>query len=352
MSLRVWLLVGTQRGFFLLESDADRSAWQVHGPLGHAGWSYGYARFDERTGVIYAAGHNAWFGPAVWRSPDLGKSWSLSSEGLTFGDQAPGIRQVWNITPGHGRLYAGVDPAGLFQSEDGGQNWTEAGARLLDQPAAGEWLPGKGGLPVHSILPHPTDPQQIWVATAGGGILHTADGGATWSPRNATDAAGRPLYRVQKLAAAPGQPKLLYQQNHQGVFRSDDGGLTWTDITANLPSRFGFCLAVGPHDPQTLYTIPMRNEQGMRTMAEGRLAVWRSRDGGQSWTRLQRGLPDGVVFTNVLRHGLATDRLRQAGVYFGTSSGHVYGSTDGGETWFTLAANLPEIRSIATAVTE
>jgi photosystem II stability/assembly factor-like uncharacterized protein len=347
MGRSVLLLVGTRRGLFLLHSDPDRTSWQLRGPLANSGWSFGHACYDPGSGMLYAAGQNAWFGPAVWRSPDLGETWSLSSEGLSYGEKGPSIRQIWQLVPAHGRLFAGVDPAGLFCSEDSGQTWFPVGRHLPDLAGAAAWQPGKGGLPLHSIVPDPGDPAKLWIGIAGGGVLYTADGGATWEARNPETAQG---LRVQKLHRAP--DGTLYQQNHGGVFRSEDGGATWAEITAGLPTRFGFALAVHPRDGNTLYTIPLINQQGSRHFPEGRLAVWRSRDRGAAWKRLTRGLPDSPAFVSVLRDGLATDSLDPAGVYFGTTGGHLFGSADQGETWVSLAAHLPEILSVTTAVLE
>lgn len=350
MSPRVLLLVGTRRGAFMLESDADRSSWQLRGPLGNAGWSYHHLAYDHSTGALYAAGHNNWYGTAVWRSPDLGATWDLSSEGMRYGDDGPGMRQIWHLAPLGGRLLAGVDPAGLFRSDDGGANWVEHGAPLRSHPSFPEWRPGKGGLAVHSILPHPADPRQLWVAVSGGGVLHTADGGASWTPRNPTPAGGHSPLRAQKLAMAPGGPDRLYLQHHSGVFRSEDGGLAWADVSAGLPTPFGFTVAAHPHDPDTVYVIPIDNERGTRFMPGGQAAVWRSRSGGVRWERLSAGLPEQAIYVSVLRAGLAADCLSPAGIYFGTTGGQLYGSRDEGESWTTLAAHLPEIYSVTAVV--
>lgn len=352
MSLRVLVLVGTKRGAFILQSDSHRREWSMRGPLANVGWSFCHLSYDPRNDFLYAAGSNAWFGSAVWRSPDLGATWDLSSEGITYGDDGPRVRQVWNVTPAHGAVYAGLDPAGLFRSADGAR-WAELPA-LRSDPSYAQWRGGSGGLCLHSIVPDPADPDQMWVATAGGGVMYTADGGRSWAPRNPTvrdeSGAPQPGYRVQKLVMAPGNPAILYQQNHRGVFRTGDGGRTWTDITAGLPSPFGFCIAVHPHDPDTLWVIPLRNDGDGRYMPDRLMAVWRSSDRGESWVRLSAGLPGEQTFVKVLREGLATDSLDPAGVYFGTSGGHLFGSSDGGDTWTTLAAHLPAIQSVRAIV--
>lgn len=350
MTHRVLVLAGTRRGLFILESDQNRAQWRLRGPLGHAGWSYGYIGYDAASGAIYAAGRNNWFGAAVWRSGDEGATWTLSSEGLAFGDHEPQVKQVWSVEPAHGALYAGVDPAGLFRSEDQGATWQEV-IGLRSHPDYHTWRGGSGGLCLHSIVRHPTDPQQLWVGIAGGGVMYTADGGWTWAPRNATvrsEAGEEPGLRVQRLRMAP--DGTLYQQNHRGVFRSADGGLTWREITANLPSGFGFPLALHPTDSQVAYVMPHQHNTGKRHMPDGLIAVWRTRDGGQSWQKLNRGLPERPAFVKVLREGMASDSLAPAGLYFGTSSGNLFGSADGGDSWLVLAEHLPEIYAVTAVV--
>lgn len=349
-------MVGTRRGAFVLESDADRRKWQIRGPLADSGWSFNHMVHDRENGAIYAAGHSAWYGAAVWTSLDRGDTWTLSSEGITHGDAGPAINQIWNLTLANGALYAGVDPAGLFRSDDRGATWTRVGQPLLEHPTAPAWRPGKGGLCLHSIVAHPDEPTRLWVAIAGGGVLYSGDAGDTWEPRNPTisggPAAGQPGYRVQKLAMAPGRPGFLYQQNHQGVFRSRDAGQSWADVTGGLPSPFGFPLVVHPHEAGTIYVIPHVNEGGSRYVPDGRIAVWRSRDGGDRWAMLTNGLPRQAAFVEVLRDGMATDGQDPAGLYFGTTGGHLYGSGDEGETWSRLADHLPEINSVSAAVVD
>lgn len=342
MAERTLVLVGTKRGLFVWESSNRQAGGELRGPLANPGWAFGYATYNPQDGALYAAGTNAWFGAAIWKSSDLGATWALAGGELTYGDTGPELKEVWHLQPAHGLLYAGVAPAGLFCSADGGQSWAEVGSPLRSHPSARAWSGGKGGLSLQSIVPHPEDPAQLWAGMAGGGVMYTADGGRSWAPRN----AGAGL-RVQKLHRAV--DGTLYQQSHTGVYRSQDGGLNWIDVTANLPSRFGFALALHPRDPQTAYTVPLINEGGTRFPPQHRLAVWRTRDGGRSWAPLTQGLADGPTYTGVLRQALSTDSSTPAGVYFGTG-GHLYGSFDEGETFRVLAPHLPEILSV-TAVT-
>ncbi|MDB4895849.1 MAG: uncharacterized protein JWN15_2111 [Firmicutes bacterium] len=353
----VLLLAGTEQGVFLLQSGADRQAWQLTRTTADPSWSYGHVSYDRRSGTIYAGGHSASHGPAVWRSADLGQTWRLSSKGITYGDDGPGVQRIWYITAAHGAHYAGVDPAGLFRSDDGGETWCEAGTPIRSLPEYATWRRGKGGIPVHSILIHPDDPQQIWVAIAGGGVLYSADGGQAWSARNPLLPGGGdpgpggsgPALHAQRLVAVPGKPEHLVQQNHQGVYHSEDAGLTWHDATGDLPTPFGFPVAVHPGEPPALFAIPHHNEAGVRYIDGARIAVWRSRDRGLTWTVQSHGLPQETAYTSVLRDAMTTDGLEPPGLYFGTTSGAIFGSVDGGETWSTLAESLPEILSL-TAV--
>jgi len=345
----VMVMVGTKRGVFLLTSDIDRKRWALRGPLGSAGWSYHHICWDPRTQSLYAAGNNAWYGPAVWASRDRGVSWTLSSEGITYGDPGPAIRQIWHLHAVGSSLLAGVDPAGLFKSDDDGQTWTELPG-LRRHADYDTWTGGSGGLCLHTILSHPTDPNRLQVAIAGGGVLATDDGGQTWQARNPINAAGQSLLRPQKVAAGAGDPQLLYQQNHLGIFRSQDEGRSWLDITAGLPVVFGFPLAAHPTDPRTVFVMPHVNRNGTRHMPDRRMAVWRTRSGGKTWERLDHGLPTGDSYAKVLREGLSTDPLEPAGVYFGTSTGHLFASTDEGETWKAIATHLPEIYSVTSVL--
>jgi hypothetical protein len=347
------VMVGTARGAFLLTSDAERHRWDTRGPLGGRESPVGFLTINPADSSMYAAGFSPEGEPAVGRSTNLGETWSWSSQGLTLGDGRPGVKQVWSVSAQSGALYAGVDPAGLFWSDDRGASWYQVGAPLLDQPSASGWRGGKGGLCLHSIVHHPTDPDRLWVAMAGGGVMFTADAGRSWQPRNPSvgdPVASQPGLRIQRLDRASGDEQILYQQNHLGVFRSFDEGMTWEDVTADLPSRFGFPLAVHPREPGTLYVIPHVNQANRRFIAGERAAVWRGVDGGKRWDKLCAGLPTEPGFVEVLRQGMATDTLDPAGLYFGTVDGQLFGSRDEGDTWSTLATGLPPIYSVTAAV--
>jgi photosystem II stability/assembly factor-like uncharacterized protein len=357
MPEKVMVLVGTKKGAFVLESDAGRRAWTLKGPFCEA-WPVYHVVADPSTGVIYAGGGNEWFGPAVWRSTDFGATWTHSSAGLAYAAGEQPIKAAWSIASGPGRLYAGVEPAGLFRSEDGGLSWEEVSG-LRKHPSRPEWQPGGGGLILHSLVLHPADERQIWVAISAAGVFHTADGGETWEARNRgtradflPDGHKYPEWGqcVHSLVMAAGMPDRLYQQNHCGMYRSDDGGRQWDSVEAGLPSSFGFPAAAHPRDPDTLFLAPLNGDTVGRFMPDAQAAIWRTRDAGRTWNALRDGLPQRNAFFGVLRQALTVDALEPAGVYCGTSSGTLYASADEGESWTCIAQHLPTISSVETLV--
>jgi photosystem II stability/assembly factor-like uncharacterized protein len=348
---RLLVLIGTKKGLFIAESDPDRSDWSLRGPLCE-GWPIYDANLDASTGAIVAAGGSPWFGPAVFRSEDLGETWTHSSQGITYGDDAPAITKLWNVTPAHGVLWAGADPAGLFRSDDQGATWQHV-TGLRAHPSQPEWQPGNGGLCLHTIVPHPEDARRLWVGISAVGAFETTDGGETWELRNKGvradfHPAKYPEFGqcVHKIAMAAGDPERLYQQNHCGVYRTTDGGLQWEEISAGLPSDFGFPMGAHPRDPKTLWVVPLSPPEQGRYAPDASLAVWRSRDAGDSWERHGDGLPDHDAYLSVLREAMAVDRLDPAGVYIGTSAGQVYASADEGVTWRPVAEHLPGVQSV------
>jgi photosystem II stability/assembly factor-like uncharacterized protein len=352
MTGRSLVLVGTPKGAFILESDADRRDWSIRGPLCD-GWPVHDISVEPGTNALLAGAGSPWFGPAVWRSEDLGETWTHSSEGLTYGDDGPKVATVWNVTAGTDGIYAGVEPAGLFRSLDRGRTWEHVEG-LTNHYSRSEWGPGAGGLILHTIIPHPTDSDRMWVGISAVGVFETQDGGATWSTRNkGVRAEFNPENRfpdfgqcVHKLVMAADGEERLYQQNHCGVYRTTDGGAQWEEITRDLPSDFGFVMTAHPRDPMTVWNIPLTDPEQGRLMPGASAAVWRTHDGGDTWIRSGDGLPQENAFVGVLREAMAHDDRDPVGVYFGTSSGQVYGSADEGRTWSRIADNLPPIWSV------
>jgi len=354
---QVVLLVGTRKGCFVLESDADRRDWEVRGPYCE-GWPIFNAVHDPVSGSFLAAAASEWHGAGVFRSTDLGENWTLSSEGIVHSNPELKLSKITGLTATHGRILAGTEAAGLFESTDGGATWSLV-STLDGQPGREDWNdPDKqppGHLGMAAILPHPDDAAHFWIVIQGYGIFETTDSGSSWTPRNKGLRAEWPLenpeigYCVHKLVMSPVDQDRLYQQNHCGMHRSDDGGHSWSEITDGLPTDFGFAAAAHPHDRESFYVIPLDPGHG-RCMPDGHAAVWRTSDGGSSWRRLDKGLPARDAHLGVLREGMAIDSLDAPGVYFGTSTGQVFASADEGESWTEIAGYLPAISSVDVAV--
>lgn len=382
---KVKVLVGTRKGGFIFDSDAARKDWQVSDIL-FKSWGVMHMQLDPRDLRLHAAVHHVVYGPTTHYSDDFGKTWSQarevpaigrvsksgrplgtpeeagqSAEGEDVQQRPEKLIKVWNITPGRasepGVLYAGAEPAALFRSTDRGESWT-LNEGLFDHPHRGTWFPGNGGLCLHTILLHPSDPDRMWVGISTGGCYRTDDGGQNWAPYNKNVRADFmpdkfPEYGqcVHKMAMHPANPQVLYQQNHCGVYRSDNAGEEWIDIgEGRLPSRFGFPIAVDPHDPRTVY-VALEESDEYRMSIGGQFALWRSRDAGDSWQRLTSGLPEQAHLV-VLRDAMATDTLDETGIYIGTNTGQLFHSRDAGQTWELLADYLPPILSVEAAVVE
>ncbi len=348
------LLVGTKKGLFVLEGEpgsrfgvADRA---------FAGDPVEYALHDHRSGRVLASVTSPFYGPKIWYSD--GTAWEQAGGVALPGNGSTALERIWVLVPGEedGAVYAGGDPGVLFESRDGGATF-ELNQGLWRHPSRSQWQPGAGGLCLHSIATWPGEPDRLAVAISAAGVWLTDDGGETW--RNGNEGIVAPYLPedpspademalcVHRLQRAPTQPERLFMQFHGGVYRSDDAGRTWTDIAAGLPSNFGFPLAIDPADPDSAFVIPL-NADVDRVTPDGRVRVYETRDAGASWTARGDGLPAEDAYLTVLREAFAgIGEGEGLELYFGTTSGAVFGSADAGASWFEVTSNLPPVHSIA-----
>ncbi|MEV4760032.1 exo-alpha-sialidase [Micromonospora sp. NPDC049559] len=355
------LAIGTGKGLFLATSHDDRGSWELSGPHFAMTGIYAVAIDTRRaTPRLHASTSSSHFGPSLAVSDDLGATWQEPDQPpLSFpADTGASLGRVWQITPGPASepdlVYAGTEPAALFRSVDGGRSY-ELIRPLWEHPHRPEWGAGFGGQAIHTVLPHPDDPERVLVALSSGGVYRTDDGGASWTAGN----TGIKAYFlpdpwpefgqcVHKVARDPVDPERLYAQNHHGVYRSDDGGATWQSIAAGLPSDFGFPMVAHPRRGGVIYNFPLVAD-GERFPVDRRCQVYRSADAGTTWEPLAKGLPTAPFYPAVLRDAMCADDADPAGVYFGTRSGEVYASRDEGESWSLVAAHLPDVLSVRAA---
>ncbi|HET9797719.1 MAG TPA: exo-alpha-sialidase [Gemmatimonadaceae bacterium] len=356
------VLVGTTKGAFLFSSDAARERWTVDGPHfpGEAVYSIAYDQRAGRSRMLVGVHSNHW-GATIRLSDDLGATWTgPERQAVRFPeDSGLSLAQIWQILPGRAEepdvVYCGVEPAALFRSDDAGESWAPVEG-LLHHEHRPRWMPGGGGLCLHTIVLDPKNRDRMAIAISTAGFYRTDDGGATWRPRNGGVRAvflpdkypefGQCVHKVTHHAS---RPERLFLQNHWGLYRSDDWGDSWHDVANGVPSDFGFAIQSHPHEPDTVYAIPIQSDE-FRVVPGGQLRVFRSRDAGGSWQPLGNGLPQANAYESVLRDGLAVDTHDPAGVYFGTRSGKLYGSATAGEQWTELADSLPPICCVKTAV--
>jgi len=355
------LLVGTTKGAFLLRSNAQRKRWEVGGPYFHGQAVYAMA-YDGRGALprIWASTQSYW-GTMLRSTEDFGKNWTNPPEApIRFPvDTGVSLKNIWQITLGRadepGLLYSGVEPAALFESRDAGETWSLVRG-LFDHPHRPRWMPGNGGLTLHTILLDPAEKQRMYVAISSGGVYRTDDGGRTWTPQNQGIRANfmpskYPEFGqcVHKMALHPDHPERLFLQNHWGLYRSDDHAGNWRDIANGLPSDFGFAMIVHPRKPDWVYIIPVESDM-FRCTCEGRLRVYRTRNAGASWEPLMRGLPQKGAYETVLRDAMVSDSLDPVGIYFGTRSGQIFASRDEGKTWQKILEGLPSVVCVRAAL--
>ncbi|MGH2370567.1 MAG: WD40/YVTN/BNR-like repeat-containing protein, partial [Chloroflexota bacterium] len=354
---QVVVLVGTNKGAFVFHADAERRAWRRTGPhLG--GWEVysllGLADNARHAPRLLAATSHMAYGATIRVSDDLGETWKQMPGSPRYaGTSGSVVKRIWHLARGApsqpDTLYAGVEDAGLFVSHDRGESWQELGG-LTRHPTRPYWQPGGGGLCLHSIAVDPGHPRRLWVGISAAGVFRSDDGGQTWTVCNdglPPAPAGHPYPEVgrcvHKLALDPRDADTLYVQQHGGVYKSTNGGRSWTRIEQGLPSAFGFPIAVTPTGD--LFVVPLEGDEA-RYMVEGKLRVYRSRDGGQTWAATGSGLPQHPSYVSVLRDALAVDSLDPPGIYFGTTAGELFSSTDAGDTWQALPGKYSRIMAV------
>jgi photosystem II stability/assembly factor-like uncharacterized protein len=362
----VLLLAGTMKGAFVLRSDQQRQQWEVGGPYFPGRAIYAFA-YDDRKGRqrLWAAVNSPFWGSYLSSSDDFGKTWTEpEAYGVKFPEDADtSVKQIWQITMGHpgepDTLYCGVEPAALFKSTDAGESWSLVKG-LYDHPHRPQWQPGGGGLCLHTILPDPSNANRLFIAISTGGVYRTDDGGENWQPRNngvraqfLPEGQQYPEWGqcVHKIVSHPDNPQRLFLQNHWGLYKSENGGDSWTDIANGVPSDFGFAMEVDPNDAESVFIIPLESDE-FRCTPEGKLRPYRTRNAGASWEAVGEGLPQENALETVLRDGMSADGLKPTGIYFGTRNGKLYGSTDSGESWNAILESLPPVVCVKTAVVQ
>jgi photosystem II stability/assembly factor-like uncharacterized protein len=351
---KVVLLIGTMKGVFLYHSDENRRGWHLTGPhLG--GWEIFSLCGDSRNGRILAGTGHFTHGPTIRTTRDFGATWESVEKTPAFPEGSKfELKHIWQIVPGNttqpGIWYAGVDDAALFVSRDDGNTWRELDG-LTKHPTRPRWVPGFGGLCLHSVLVDPADDRRLWVGISAVGVFRSDDAGETWTLRNEGLHNVAPEYVadpemgrcVHKMAVDPNRPGVLYLQFHGGVFKSENAGDSWVRISSGLPHDFGFPMAVTQRSD--IFVVPLLSDEN-RVVPDGALKVWRSRDQGRTWRAMTSGLPQKDHYVGVLRDAMTADPLSPAGLYLGTTSGELFHSKDDGENWERLPAQLPRITTL------
>jgi photosystem II stability/assembly factor-like uncharacterized protein len=346
------VLVGTTKGIFTVRGG------EVSGPALAGEPVYSMLGLPGRDRLVVGSLSAHW-GPLLRWSDDGGDTWTEPDPGRgpCFPvDTGASLAAVWQLAAPEAQpdvLYAGVDPAALFRSDNGGESFALVRG-LWEHHHRSQWTPGGGGLCLHSVLVDPRDADSLYVAVSSAGVYRSDDGGRTWEARNRGIRADflpdpHPEFGqcVHKIAFDAGDTDVLYLQNHGGVYRSDDGAATWVDIGGDLPSDFGFALVAHPRRAGTAYIVPLTSD-AYRCTPEGRMRVYRTRDHGASWQPLTEGLPQHAAHLTVLRDAFCHDGRDPLGLYVGTRTGQVYASNDEGDSWTLLADHLPPVLCVRT----
>ena len=367
---RIRVLVGTRKGAFILTADGIRQDWQISGPH-FGGWEiYHVNGSPADPDRLYASQSSGWFGQVIQRSDNGGQTWDpvgndfayqgAVGEHLWYDGTPRGweFKRIWHLEPAPDdpdMVYAGAEDAAIFLTTDGGRDWRELPS-LRTHESGPRWQPGAGGMCLHTIILDPAQRDRMFVAISAAGAFRTDDAGKTWQPINRglrsgeiPDTDAEVGHCVHRIAMHPSRPEVLFMQKHWDVMRSDDAGGSWREISGNLPSDFGFPIAVHANEPETVYVLPIKSDSE-HYPPEGKLRVYRSRTAGDEWEPLTVGLPQANCYVNVLRDAMAVDTLDPCGIYFGTTGGQVYGSPDGGDTWSPIVRDLPAVLSVEVQV--
>ncbi len=368
----ITLLVATRKGAFFVKGDRLRKKWRLSPPmfLGHIIYHFVLDPRDKRT--LLATARTGHLGPTIFRSTDFGRSWKEATKPPAFrpvpeGKKGRVVNHTFWLTPSHSTeknvWYAGTSPQGLFRSEDGGDSWEEVSG-FNDHPMYSSWTGGeKDGTPdgpkLHSVIVDPRNPKHLYIGMSSGGVFESLDRGASWKPLNQGVAADfNPIpdpefgHDPHCVRLHPVVPDRLYQQNHCGIYRIDRPENRWTRIGNNMPKKIGdigFPITIHPRDPDTAWVFPMDGTTVWpRTSPEGKPAAYKTENGGKTWKRQDGGLPKKDAWFTVKRQSMMSDAHDPVGLYFGTTSGEVWGSRNEGKSWSCLAKNLPEIYAIET----
>ncbi len=362
----VRVLVGTRKGAFVLTADGTRKDWVIDGPH-FPGWEiYHLSSSPADPERLYASQCSDWFGQVIHRSNDGGKTWETMGNEFEYQGEAGNhqwydgtphpweFKRVWHLEPSlddPDTVYAGVEDAALFRSVDGAKTWQELSG-LRGHGTGPQWQPGAGGMCLHTILLDAANAQRIYTAVSAAGAFRTDDGGETWKPINQglrsdyiPDPTAEVGHCVHRLAMHSSRPQVLFMQKHWDVMRSDNAGDEWSEVSGDLPSDFGFPIGVHAHEPETIYVVPIKSDSE-HFPPDGKLRVYRSRTGGNEWEALTDGLPQSHCYVNVLRDAMAIDSLDTCGVYFGTTGGQVYASSDSGDRWSPIVRDFPAVLSV------
>ncbi len=373
----VALLVATKKGGFILSADSKRRSWTIKGPL-YLGNIVHHIMLDPRDGkTMLMAAKTGHLGPTVFRSTNQGKTWKEAAKPPAFpkapeGEKGRVVDHVFWLTPGHPSepkvWYAGTSPQALFRSEDAGETW-EAVAGFNDHPMLMTWTGGdQSGTPdgpkLHSVIVDPRDANHLYIGMSGGGVFESTDKGGTWTPLNKGSRADffpDPLPEFGQdphcVRLHPQNPDILYQQNHCGIYRMDRTAKgaenQWVRIGEKMPKSvgdIGFPMVLHPRDPNTCWVFPMDGTQVWpRTSPGGKPAAYVTRNGGKSWQRQDNGLPKEQAWLTVFRQAMTADAQNSVGIYFGTTCGEIWASTNEGEKWSCIARHLPHIYAVEAA---